>query len=206
MREIPWWAVAAAIVCPVLLIGGFLLATAIQPASYDPVRDTISELARPGATEAWVMTSALAGVGLCYLLVAAGLRPARGTGRVLLAVGGVATLLIAIFRQPRQGYSLAHELPVIVAALTCCTWPVFASYRRHPALLLTRAPSFAAAGASLGLAAWYTLESHGALLGIAERSAAAVPTLWLLAVVVTTRLALSRRASSQDLPSGDRAV
>jgi hypothetical membrane protein len=190
VKAIPWRAVAAAGACPVLLIGGFAVATAMQPASYNPVRDTISELAGRGATNSWVMTSAIAGVGLCYLLAAFGLHPAGGAGRALLAGGGVATLLIAGFRQPPHAYSLAHELAVIAAALTCCTWPVFASHPRHPALLLTRTPSFAAAGVSLGLAAWYALESHGTLLGLAERCAAAAPPLWLLAVVVTSRRAL----------------
>lgn len=187
MRAIPWWGVAAAIAAPVLLIGGFLVATAIQPASYNPVSDTISELAERGATDSWVMTSALAGLGLCYLLAALGLQPARGFGRIVLASGGVATLSIAVFRSPRHGYSNAHELAVIAAVVTCCTWPVFASRRVHPALLLTRTPSYAAAGVSLGLVAWYALESHGAMLGIAERCAAAMPPLWLLAVVVTAR-------------------
>ena len=186
MKAIRWWVVAAAGAAPVLLIGGFFLAAAIQPASYNPVRDTISELAGQGATDSWVMTSALAGVGFCYLLAALGLQPAGRVGRVLLAFGGVAVLLIALFRQPHRGYSLPHELAVIAAALTCCTWPVFASHRRHPALLLTRTPSIAAAGVSLGLVAWYALESHGALLRLAERSAAAAPPLWLLAVGVAT--------------------
>lgn len=172
--------------CPVLLIGGFSLATAVQPASYDPVRDTISELAGRGATDSWVMTAALLGVGACYLLAALGLHPARAGGRTLLACGGVATFLIALFRQPRHGYSLAHELAVIAAAVTCCSWPLFASHRRHRALLLTRTQSFAATAMSCGLAAWYALESQGTLLGIAERCAAAAPPLWLLAVVATT--------------------
>jgi hypothetical membrane protein len=192
VKVIPWWAVAAAGACPVLLIGGFAIATAIQPASYNPVHDTISELAGQGATNSWVMTSAIAGVGLCYLLAALGLHPAGGAGRVLLAGGGVATLAIAGFRQPAHAYSLAHELAVIAAALTCCAWPVFASYPRHPALLLTRAPSLAAAGVTLGLVTWYAVESHGALLGLAERCAAAAPPLWLLAVVVTSRRALKQ--------------
>ena len=38
--DIPWWAVAAAGASPVLLIGGFLVATAMQPASYNPFVDT----------------------------------------------------------------------------------------------------------------------------------------------------------------------
>jgi hypothetical membrane protein len=206
VRVIPWWTVAAAIACPVLLIGGFLVATSLQPASYNPVRDTISELAGRRATDPWVMTSALAGVGLCYLVAALGLQPARGAGRVLLGAGGVTTVLIAVFRQPRHGYSLAHELAVIATALTCCTWPVFASHRRHPALLLRPTPSVTAAAVSLGLAAWYALESHGALLGLAERSAAAAPPLWLLAVVVTTRWTLTQRSASLDPSVGEYAA
>lgn len=200
MRAIPWWVVAAACAAPVLLIGGFSVATAIQPPSYNPVRDTISELAGQGATDSWVMTSALAGVGLCFLLTAIGLQSARPVGRALLAAGGAAVLLIAVFRQPHRGYSLPHELAVIAAGLTCCTWPVFASHRRHPALLLTRTPSIAAAGVSLGLAAWYSLESHGALLGLAERCAAAAPPLWLLAVAVTTRHTFTKCAANQAFP------
>jgi hypothetical membrane protein len=203
VKAIPWWTVAAATAAPVLLIGGFSIATAMQPASYNPVRDTISELAQRGATDSWVMTAALAGLGLCYLVAALGLQPAGGVGRVLLAGGGVATLLIAVFRVPRHGYSLVHELAVIAAVLTCCTWPIFASHRRYPALLLTRPPSFAAAGVSLGLAAWYALESHGALLGLAERCAAAAPPLWLLAVAVTTQRALTQRAASHDPFGGE---
>ncbi len=202
MKAIPWWAVVAAGAAPVLLIGGFFVATAIQPASYNPVRDTISELAAQGATDSWVMTSAIAGVGFCYLIAAIGLQPARRAGRVLLAAGGTATLLIATFRQPQHGYSLLHELAVIAAALTCCTWPLFGSHRLHPALLLTRTPSIVATGVLLGLAAWYALESHGALLGLAERCAAAAPPLWLLAVVVTSRRALTQRATSDNQCAG----
>jgi hypothetical membrane protein len=187
---IPWWALVAGIAAPMLLIGGVLVGTTLQPAAYSPVRDTISELAGGGATDSWVMTSALIGVGFCYVLVGLGLKPARMVGRILLVAGGVATLLIAAFPQPRNGYSLAHELAVIAAAGACCTWPVFAAHRRHPVLLLTRPPSFAAVGVLLGLAGWYAFESHGALLGIAERCAAAAPALWLLTVVVGSRCAL----------------
>jgi hypothetical membrane protein len=197
VKAVPWWAIVAASGAPLVLIGGFLVAAALQPASYSPVRDTISELARQGATDSWLMTSALAGVGVCYLLAASGLRPARSAGRLLLAGGGVATLLIAGFRQPQHGYSLPHELAVIAAVLTCCTWPAFAWHRRDSPLLLRPVPSLAAAAVSLGLAAWYALESHGALLGLAERCAASAPPLWLLAVAVTTRRSQAREPASR---------
>jgi hypothetical protein len=51
VKPIPWWALGAATAAPVLLVGGFLVAATIQPASYNPVRDTISELAEKGATD-----------------------------------------------------------------------------------------------------------------------------------------------------------
>ncbi len=199
MKANRWWVVVVGGAAPVLLIGGVSVATAIQPASYNPLRDTISELAGQGATDPWVMTSALVGMGFSYLLAALGLQPAGSVSRVLLAGGGVAVLSIAMFRQPQRGYSLPHELAVIAAALTCCTWPVFASHRQQAALLLTRTPSLAAAGISVVLVAWYTLESHGALLGLAERCAAAAPALWLLAVTVSVRGTFARRAVCDDL-------
>jgi hypothetical membrane protein len=197
VKAIAWWVVGAAVSCPILLIGGFSAAAALQPAFYDPVRNTISQLASQGATDSWVMTAALAGVGLCYLVVAIGLWPARAAGRVMLAGGGVATLLIALFQVPNRGDSDRHEVAVILTVLFCCSWPAFASRRGEALLLLRRGPSFAATGVSLGLAAWYALESHGALLGLAERCAAAAPPLWLLAVVITSDLTLRRRVSSE---------
>lgn len=187
MQTIAWWTVVAATAAPVLLVGGFLGATALQPAPYDPVRDTISQLAARGATDPWVMTAALVGLGSCYLIAALGLQSAGLVSRVLLTTGGAATVLIAIFRQPRHGYSVGHELAVVWAALTCCTWPAFVSHREPQAPLLRRTPSLAAAGVSVGLAVWYALASRGALLGLAERCAAAAPPLWLFAVAISSR-------------------
>ena len=74
---VPWWAVVAAGAAPALLVVGFLVAATLQPVSYDPLRDTISELAARGAADPWVMTAAIAAVGACYLVTALGLSPAR---------------------------------------------------------------------------------------------------------------------------------
>jgi hypothetical protein len=66
-----------------LLIGGWQLAAARQSGGFDPVRETISALASRGATDAWVMTAALAAVGVCHTVTAAGLAPAAVAGRAL---------------------------------------------------------------------------------------------------------------------------
>ncbi len=195
VEAVPWWAVLAASASPVLLVGGFLAAAALQPSSYNPVRDTISQLAGDRATDPWVMTSVLLAVGSCYLIASLGLRPAGPLSRSLLAAGGLATLAIALFRLPDRGYSVGHEVAVVLAALTCSTWPAFAWRPRLPAPLLTRRRSYEGTAVLVGLVVWYALETHGLLLGVAERCAAAGPPLWLCAVTLTTRRATRRRAA-----------
>src|ERR1700689_1255953 len=126
MNRIPWWAVASAAAGNALLAGGVTLAQARQPPGYDPVRDTISALAGYKATDRWVMTSALAGLGACHVITAVGLRPARGRGRIVFGVGGVATLMVATFAQPVHGDSLAHTFAATIAFAALAVWPVFA--------------------------------------------------------------------------------
>lgn len=198
---VPWWAVVAAAAAPALLVGGFFAAAGLQPATYSPVRDTISELAAKGATDPWVMMTALAAVGSCYLLAAFGLRPARRAGRGALAAAGVATLLIAAFRQPHHGYSIPHEAAVIAACTTMCAWPVLGARRRHRAPLLSLPASVTATAVTLGLTLWFVFEQHRAELGLAERCAAVAAALWLFSVVLTTRRALARNALSERLSS-----
>ncbi|MGH3996894.1 MAG: DUF998 domain-containing protein, partial [Pseudonocardiaceae bacterium] len=108
MRSIPRWAVLSATCAPVLLIGGWQLAAARQTGGFDPVSQTISALAALGATDRWIMTTALAGVGVCHVITAVGLRPAAVPGRLLFATGGAATALLAAFPQPVTGDSTAH--------------------------------------------------------------------------------------------------
>jgi hypothetical membrane protein len=193
VNRIPWWALGSAGTAPVLLVGGWTLAQARQPPGYSPVRDTISALAAYGATDRWIMTSALAGLGACHVMTAAGLRPARRAGRVMLAGGGLATVLVATFPQPAHGNSVAHTVAATVAFTALSAWPALASRRRILAPLLTRRTSAAASAVMLGLVVWFALELHGGQRGLAERAAAGAQALWPLAVVVTTRRALAPR-------------
>ena len=195
MRRIPWWALASAGAAPVLLVGGWTAAAARQPRGYDPIRDTISALAARGATDRWVMTTALAGLGVCHVLTAAGLAPARPLGRVVLASGGVATVLVAAFPQPVHGNSGAHTVAATAAFTALATWPAFAAHRRGNAPLLTRRVSASASLVLLGLVVWFAAELHGGQRGLAERAAAGAQALWPLAVVVTTRRTLARASA-----------
>ena len=186
---------ASAGTAPVLLIGGWTLAQARQPPGYDPIRDTISALAARGATDRWVMTSALLGLGACHVVTAAGLRPARRAGRVLLAAGGVATVMVAAFPQPVRGNSPSHTVAAAAAFIALGAWPAFAGRRRSAAPLLhARRPRSRRPRVLLGLVVWFAAEVHGDQRGLAERAAAGAQALWPLAVVVTTRRAWARAA------------
>jgi hypothetical membrane protein len=202
VNRIPGWSVVSAGAAPVLLGGGLALAQAHQPGRYNPVRDTISALAAHGATDRWVMTTALAGLGVCHVVTAAGLRPARRTGRLLLAGGGLATVMVAVFAQPAHGNSTAHTVAATVAFLGLGAWPLGAGSPGARAPLLRRPASLTAALVLLGLVAWFGAELHGGHRGLAERSAAGAQALWPLAVVVTTRRTFSRTVGSAGPLSG----
>ena len=47
MTTVPRWGVLSALLAPLLLVGGWTVAAALRPDAYDPVRRTISDLARP---------------------------------------------------------------------------------------------------------------------------------------------------------------
>ncbi|GAA0369352.1 MULTISPECIES: DUF998 domain-containing protein [Micromonospora] len=198
MRVVPRWALASAVAAPILLIGGWTLGAARQPGGFDQVTETISALAAVDATDRWIMTLGLAGLGLCHCVTAAGLRPLAPAGRALLALGGVGTLAVAAFPLPAGGEdSVPHTLAAAVAFGALALWPALAAPRttttRGPAR--RRAP-WAALTVALALpVAWFVAElaSGGERIGLAERVAAGAEALAPLLVVAGLRTASGRR-------------
>src|SRR5260370_38785486 len=82
------WAIISAGLAPILLTGAYLMAGSLQPASYSPVRTTISAMAGQAGTDRWVMTGGIVLTGGCYLVPAAGLTGVRASARALLPVAG----------------------------------------------------------------------------------------------------------------------
>ena len=97
------WAIMSAGLAPVLLTGAYLMAGILQPASYSPVRTTISVMAGQAGTDRWVMTGGIVLTGGCYLVTAAGLNGVRASARALLAVAGLAGVGIAASPEPARG-------------------------------------------------------------------------------------------------------
>ncbi|WP_327038139.1 DUF998 domain-containing protein [Micromonospora maris] len=198
MRVVPRWALASAVAAPILLIGGWTLGAARQPGGFDQVTDTISALAAVDATDRWIMTLGLAGLGLCHCVTAAGLRPLAPAGRALLALGGVGTLAVAAFPLPAGGGdSVPHKLAATVAFGALALWPALAAPRTTTTSgrARRRAPW---AALTVGLAlpvAWFVAElaTGGERIGLAERVAAGAEALAPLLVVAGLRTASGRR-------------
>jgi hypothetical membrane protein len=187
-RAVPAWAAASAALAPVALIGGWTIAAARQVGHFNPVRESISALAARGATDRWIMTVGLAVLGACHVVTALGLRPARVSGRWLLAAGGVSTLVVGASPQPAHGSAPAHLLAASVGFATLTLWPVFAACADGP-VVLRRRYAAVVTGVLLALLGWLAVEigADGAHIGLSERMLAGAQAAWPLIVVVTVR-------------------
>lgn len=182
-EPVPFWGLVSSIAAPVLLIGGWTVAADQQVGGFDAVGETISELAGYGASDRWIMTSALAGLGLCHVATALALRAAAPAGRAVLGFGGVATVLVAVFPLPADDSgSVPHTVAAGSAFLALAVWPSLAGRTDAPAPLRPFASRLAAA-ALLGLVGWFAVElvTESGRVGLAERVAAGAQALWPMA-------------------------
>jgi hypothetical membrane protein len=177
----------------------------LQPAGYSSTRQTISELAGHGATDRWLMTAALVGVGLCHLVTAYGLGAAT-PGRLVHALGGLATLAVAAFPLPAVGSSGAHVLAASVAFGSLALWPALGWRRRSPVWGLRPAVAITAAVVLLALVAWFavTLGGSGGWVGLTERVAAGAQALWPLVVASSSAILTGTRRRSGTEESRSR--
>ena len=138
MQNVPWWGVASSAIAPALLVGGWTVAIRLQPPSFDPVTDTVSSLAAVGAADRWVMTLTFAIVAVCNLVTAAALRPAGAPGRLILAAGSAAGLLMAL-NPEHFGGSVPHAVWASIGFGGMALWPAGA-WRRGPSVPWGAAP------------------------------------------------------------------
>ena len=199
MRGVPWWGVVSSAAAPVLMVAGWTVAAGLQR-SFDPVADTVSALAAPGAADRWVMTLTFVVVGMCYFVTGLGLRPARLPGRLMLMAAAVAGMLVAA-NPEHAGNSLPvpHMIWGAAGCAVLVAWPAGAWRRgRSVPWGLRPAVSAGAVAVLLALVAWFGVEliTGGGLAGLAERMFGAALALWPLAVVASCRLAARKGTES----------
>jgi len=190
VRVVPWWGVVSSAAAPVLMVSGWTVAAGLQH-SFDPVAQTVSALAAPGAVDRWVMTLAFLVVGACDFVTGLALRPARAPGRLILMTGAVAGLLVAASpEQPGTNFPLPHMIWAAIGCAALVAWPAGA-WRRGPSVPwgLRPAVSAGAVVVLLALLAWFAAEliTGSGQAGLAERAFGAGQSLWPLAVVASCR-------------------
>src|SRR5712675_803802 len=149
------WAIISAGLAPTVLTGAYLMAGILQPASYSPVRETISVMAGQAGTDRWVMTGGIVLTGGCYLVTAAGLTGIRASARALLIVAGLAGIGIAASPDPASGATPQHLAWTVLGAVTIAVWPAFAAPRTSARpLILSSYGSAAVTAVFVALLGW----------------------------------------------------
>jgi hypothetical protein len=189
-RPVPGWAVVTALLAPVVLVGGWLAAGALQPATYSPMRQTMSVLAGHAGTDRWVMTAALLLVGSCQIATGAGLTGVGFPARILLFLTGLSTLGIAASPQPATGPTLRHLAFAVSCDVTTAVWPVLVA-RRAPvrSWILSVCSCATVTVVFAGMSCWLLIAARygGGDLGLVERLTSAVQALFPLVVALALR-------------------
>ena len=205
-RTVPEWAIISAGLTPVLLAAAWLTAGALQPASYSPIRQTVSVLAGYGGTDRWIVTGALFVVGGCHFVTAAGLSGVRMCARLLLLVSGLSSIGIAASPEPVHGYAWQHVAWAVLGAVTIAVWPAFVA-RGSPSrsAILNVYCSAAVTAVFVALLAWLFIQTQGGSdLGLAERLTSGVETTWPFVVAVALRCTASwKTPAPPGAPSPD---
>ena len=189
-HSVPGWTVVAAGLAPILATAGWLVAEAVQPASYSPIRKTISVLAGHAGTDRWIMTGALLLVGGCQLVTAAGLGGGvRVPARILLAIAGLSSIGIAVSPEPASGSTPQHLAWTALGAVVLAVWPAFVARRAPPRPLILSSYGCAVVTAVfIALLGWLIIETQGGSdLGLAERLFLSTETCWPFVVVIALR-------------------
>ena len=198
-QPVPGWAVGTAFLAPVILVGGWLAAGALQPATYSPMRQTMSALAGQSGADRWVMTAALLLVGGCQIATGAGLTGAGRPARILLILTGISTLGIAASPEPAAGPTPQHLAFAVSCVVTTAVWPLLVARRTPRASWILSFYGCAAATAIFAaLSCWLLIEARdgGGYLGLAERLTSAVLGLFPLVVALALRQ-IARDAASE---------
>jgi hypothetical protein len=195
---VPRWAVASAGLVPVLLTVGWLVADAVQPSSYSPVRQTVSVMAGHAGADRWIMTGAMLLAGGCYLVTALGLSTLWLPARILLVVAGLCSIGIATSPEPATGPTAAHLAWTVLGAAAITFLPAISSWRASPGpALLSRTGSIVVFVVFAAMLGWVLAEIWaGDALGLAERTTSSVLTTWPFVIAILLR----RSAAETVLP------
>lgn len=187
MKPIARIAAVAAIIGPIQSALGWTIAGSIWP-GYDPVRQTISDLAANESPVKWIMSSFFVFGGILTLIAAIYARTLGFPGRVALFISAICTFGLTIFPTPLVGYSLMHRIFAISSFALSAGWPLLAMRVRKDAPWIIR-PTATIIGTTLqtALALWFLstwTDQTNMYVGVWERVVAVSQAVYVSVVVL----------------------
>ena len=187
MKPIARIAAVAAIIGPIQSALGWTIAGSMWP-GYDPVKQTISDLAANESPVKLIMSSFFVFGGILTLIAAVFARTLAMPGRVALFVSAICTFGLTIFPTPLVGYSLMHRIFAISSFALSAGWPLFAMRLRKDAPWVLR-PTATIIGTALQttLALWFLstwTDPNNHFVGVWERVVAVSQALYVSVVVL----------------------
>lgn len=187
MKEIGKPALVAAFIGPVQSVLGWTIAGALWP-GYDPVKQTISDLAAIESPVNAIMSSFFVLGGVLTLIAAIYARTLAMPGRVALFISAICTFGLTIFPTPLVGYSLPHRIFAISSFVLSAGWHLFAMRTRKDAPWILKPPA-AIIGTALqtALALWFLstwTDPAATDVGVWERVVAVSQSLYVSVVII----------------------
>jgi hypothetical membrane protein len=194
------WAVIAATLGPIQNIMGWTLSASLWP-GYDPIRQTISDLAADDSPVKWVQTSFFIFGATLTLIGAWSAKAFAWPGRVTLFLAGLSSYGVAYFAVPDVRSNTPEHLFFATAAFVLFSaWPLFAmrfdkryhwSIRPIGAITATAVMSLTTL---VFLLTW--LDPDRTFTGLAQRTIVVMQVIWLSAAIWMQYLHQRRNALS----------
>jgi hypothetical membrane protein len=199
MERIEKPAFVAAIIGPIQSVLGWTIAGALW-VGYDPVKQTISDLAANESPVQGIMSAFFVLGGILTLIAAVYAKTFAMPGRVALFVAAICTFGLTIFPTPLVGYSLWHRIFAISSFVLSAGWHLFAMRTRKDAPWILKPPA-AIIGTVLqaALALWFLstwTDPNATDVGVWERVVAVSQSLYVSVVVIVIYLGQRSKGTS----------
>lgn len=187
MKPIQKPALIAAIIGPIQSVLGWVLAASLWP-EYNPVTQTISDLAAPESPVKWIMSIFFILGGVLTLVISVYAKTFALPGRVALFLAALCTFGLTIFPTPLIGYSTLHRVFAISSFVLSAGWPILAMRNRKDAPWIVRPlASVAITAIQVSLALWFLsswTDPSASSVGVWERVVAVSQSLCVTLLVL----------------------
>ena len=199
MERIEKPAFVVAIIGPIQSVLGWTIAGALW-VGYDPVKQTISDLAANESPVQGIMSAFFVLGGILTLIAAVYAKTFAMPGRVALFIAAICTFGLTIFPTPLIGYSIWHRIFAISSFVLSAGWHLFAMRTRKDAPWILKPPA-AIIGTALqtALALWFLstwTDPNATDVGVWERVVAVSQSLYVSVVVIVIYLGQRSKGTS----------